>query len=203
MRDMIPHNSDFEFSPVTMFNDISWFANKIEQLYQLIGLEGQILQLDHIAMRINQGKDAKIAERAWREWGDVISKAKINGRPIVVLELKQALAIGQWQTDCVELPYPALGKSYPVQGWEHVEFVIPNEACSLDEFVTSIRSQFPRMNADWDQFSKMGITIKMSEPKGSGERLPNPTIAFKWQGVTIKLHPHSLKAVIQSEQSSL
>lgn len=197
------HNRGFVFSPESMFDDIPVFAEKIEHLYQLLGLDDSHLILDHIAMRINQLNDAQITELEWERLGRIISKAEINGRPIVVIELEQAIAIGGWETDCIELPYPALGKHYLVEGWEHVEFVVPTEANTLDEFVAMIRQHFPRLNSQWEQLLELGVSIKMSEPKGSGERLANPTVAFKWQGVTIKLHPHSLKAVIESEQSSL
>lgn len=202
---MITNTADFAFSPAAMRQEIPRFTDKIEQLYHLIGLGGQSLELDHIAMRINQDSLAQQAEIAWSQEGKVISKAEINGRPIVVLEVTKPIAIGKWAVDCIELPYPAEGKIYPIQGWEHVEFVVPcpPEVTTLEQFVRVVRAKFPEMDRAWEQFSALGIKIKMSEPKASGERLANPTLAFKWKDVTIKLHPHALKTVIQSEQSPL
>jgi predicted metalloenzyme YecM len=202
---MTTNNVDFAFSPAVMRQEIVWFKDKIEQLYHLIGLAEHGLELDHVAMRINHVSCAQQAEIAWSKQGKVLSKAEINGRPIVVLEMDTPIEIGKWTVDCVELPYPAEGKIYPVQGWEHVEFVVPCLATvtTLEQFVLAVRTRFPEMNRCWDQFSAWGIEIKCSEPKASGERLANPTLAFKWKGVTIKLHPHALKTVIQSEQSPL
>ncbi|MHA2937746.1 VOC family protein [Vibrio sp. RC27] len=200
---MTHHEPNFEFSPVMMIDGISLFSNKIDSFMKILGLDVASLNMDHVAMRINQHCEAQRAESEWAKMGEVISRAEINGRPIVVVELNQPIVVGKWQTDCVELPYPAKGKTYPIQGWEHVEFVIPCRVDSMDEFVTFIRHQFPHLNRCWDDFSELGVSVKMSEPKASGERLPNPTIAFKWSGVTIKLHPHALKTVILSEQSPL
>ncbi|QSA19814.1 VOC family protein, partial [Vibrio furnissii] len=45
-----------------------------------------------------------------------------------------------------------------------------------------------------------GVKTKLSSPKGEGDRLNNPTVAFKWQGVCIKLHPHTLKTIVASER---
>ncbi|MGS0726836.1 VOC family protein, partial [Shewanella sp. 0m-11] len=43
------------------------------------------------------------------------------------------------------------------------------------------------------------IKVKMSSPKGDKERLANPTIAFKKDGICVKVHAHGIKAVIASE----
>ncbi|GAL14478.1 protein yecM [Vibrio astriarenae] len=51
------------------------------------------------------------------------------------------------------------------------------------------------------QLDELDIKMKLSSPKGEGERLNNPTVAFKHQGVCIKLHPHTLKAIVASEHA--
>ena len=38
--------------------------------------------------------------------GTLLSESMINGRPICLFDLSQPLAVGPWQIDCVELPYP-------------------------------------------------------------------------------------------------
>jgi predicted metalloenzyme YecM len=45
--------------------------------------------------------------------------------------------------------------------------------------------------------------MKLSSPKGEGERLANPTVAFKHDNICIKLHPHSLKNIVASEQADI
>jgi uncharacterized protein len=188
------------FSPQFMLVKLSDFEQKIITLCQMIGLDARLLELDHIAMRINQIQQAQLAEVAWNTVGEILSKAMINGRPIVVIELDEAINVGCWKTRCVELPYPAENKVYAKQGWEHVEFVVPCHATSVEDFLDVVRQRFPVLDAVWDSLVDLGVKVKMSSPQAEHERLPNPTIAFKWDNVCIKLHPHSLKAVIASEQ---
>ncbi|WP_373417880.1 VOC family protein [Vibrio parahaemolyticus] len=42
--------------------------------------------------------------------------------------------------------------------------------------------------------------MKVSQPKGQQERLPNPTLAVSNGEVTVKYHPFSLKKIIESEK---
>lgn len=188
------------FSPQVMCSQLSEFAGRVEQLCRLIGLDATSLKLDHVAMRINQRLAAQLAHQQWADCGRVISQAQINGRPIIVIKLAQPLTIGCWVTDCVELPYPAAGKAYAEQGWEHVEFVVPCDVKNGDDFINRVKQFFPQLAENWPRLADLGVVIKVSSPQGEGERLANPTIALKWKQVCIKLHPHSLEAVIASEQ---
>ncbi len=80
---------------------------------------------------------AQVAHQAWLAYGEEISCAQINGRPIIVIRFNQPLQVSHWQIECLELPYPAQGKTYLEQSWEHVEFVIPSQALSAEAFVRS------------------------------------------------------------------
>nr|WP_220457524.1 VOC family protein [Vibrio marinisediminis] len=178
------------------------FMLKIQMLSEKLNLDLTQFQADHIALRINDNELAEKAHNAWLEHGEQISNAQINGRPIIVLVFKQPLTALDWQIECLELPYPAPGKIYPEQSWEHVEFVVPSQAHTAEQFAEEIKQRFPQLAEQWDDLTEQGIKVKLSSPKGEGERLNNPTVAFKYQGVCIKLHPHSLKAIVESEQSA-
>lgn len=193
------HLFECELTPEQMLENLPDFMEKISRLASDIGIDltGQIA--DHIALRINDEKLAHDAHQAWLNYGKVISSAIINGRPIVVLEFENQLSIQNWQIECLEIPYPAEGKSYPEQGWEHMEFVIPSQAKTADDYLADLKLAFPQFITSWEKMAEMGITTKLSSPKGENERLPNPTVAFKGHGVCIKLHPHSLKKVVMSE----
>ncbi|WP_086982797.1 VOC family protein [Vibrio aphrogenes] len=193
--------TDFEsLSPTALRLTIPAFWQEIEDLALLLGIELQTLTADHIAMRINDKALAEQVHHAWLQHGSQISNAMINGRPIIVIQLHDPIEISQQSIDCLELPYPN-NKSYPQQGWEHVEFVVASEAQTADAFVEEVRKAFPKLDQQWSSLAEMGVKVKLSSPQGEGERLANPTVAFKKGGVCIKLHPHSLKAVIASEQS--
>jgi predicted metalloenzyme YecM len=53
----------------------------------------------------------------------------------------------------------------------------------------------------WGTLDEMGVKAKLSSPKGENERLANPTVALKWDGICIKFHPHSISDIIHSEQN--
>lgn len=187
-------------TPELMIKDLDAFMVKIEALSSMLQLDLSLAQADHIALRINDRETAQQAHQAWSRYGQVISQAQINGRPIIVIEFDKALESRGWKIECLELPYPAEGKVYPTESWEHVEFVIPSHAETADAFLADLKHTYPDFAAQFEQLDEKGVKIKLSSPKGEGERLNNPTVAFKYQGVCIKLHPHSLKRIVESEQ---
>lgn len=178
------------------------FMSKIQELSEMLNLDLTAFRADHIALRINDLELAELAHKSWLEHGKQISNAQINGRPIIVLAFNQPLIALNWQIECLELPYPAPGKIYPEQSWEHIEFVVPSVAQTAEMFADEVKQRFPLLAKQWDTLHEQGIKVKLSSPQGEGERLNNPTVAFKYQGVCIKLHPHSLKAIVESEQSA-
>ncbi len=193
--------TSLRLTPQLMRQDANSFVVKIEQLLQQLNLDMSAFAADHIALRINEQSIAEECHQAWLAEGKEISSAMINGRPIIVLLLEKPIAVGAWSIDCVELPYPAPGKVYPQQGWEHVEFVIPSSLQTADGYFDELKQRFPDFAKQCDQLDELGIGIKLSSPKGEGERLANPTVAFKAGGVCVKLHPHTLQKVVESEQS--
>ena len=78
-------------APKLMIQDLDAFMAKIEELASLLKLDLSFAQADHIALRINDTETAKAAHEAWNQYGKVISQAKINGRPIIVIEFDKAL----------------------------------------------------------------------------------------------------------------
>ncbi|MCK6262670.1 VOC family protein [Vibrio sp. ZSDE26] len=188
-----------ELTPTQMKAKLNEFMQKIQLLSDILSLDLSEVQADHIALRINDSELAKLAHSEWQKEGKVISQARINGRPIIVLEFDEPLDALHWKIECLELPYPAEGKMYPEQSWEHVEFVIPSDATTAEEYLEYLKVTFPAFRKDYASLDSKGVSIKLSSPKGEGERVNNPTVAFKWQGVCIKLHPHTLKTIVQSE----
>ena len=189
-----------DLTPLQMKAKLNDFMEKIKVLGDALQLNLNEYQADHIALRINDSTLAKLAHHEWAQEGRVISEANINGRPIVVIEFDQPLTASGWSIECLELPYPAEGKIYPEQTWEHVEFVIPSRAITAREYLADLKQRYPAFDAQYHELEDRGIKVKLSSPKGEGERLNNPTVAFKQNGVCIKIHPHSLKAIVESEQ---
>ncbi|WP_305420989.1 VOC family protein [Photobacterium leiognathi] len=184
--------------PTQMLAQLPDFMKAITVLIDDLGISLKGFQADHIALRVNDQTLAEELHQAWLSYGQEWSNNMINGRPIVIIGFEQPLQAGDWSFEALELPYPS-DKAYSNQGWEHIEFVVPSTARTTDELKQDLQKQLPTL--DWDGLAAKGIKVKASSPAGDNERLPNPTFAFKRDGVCIKLHGHSLKAVLESEQA--
>lgn len=189
-----------QLEPQQLINALPAFMDRIQSLLDVLGLDLTDYQADHIALRINDRGVAEAAHKVWLQQAEEWSNNEINGRPIIALGFNQPIEVSGWSIECLELPYPG-EKTYPKQGWEHIEWVIPCEVNSQEEFLTYLFSLFPVLKDKWAELSSLGIKVKQSCPSGEAERIANYTVALKYQGVCIKLHPHRLKAVIESEQA--
>ncbi|MCS6209096.1 VOC family protein [Shewanella baltica] len=211
-----PQSTSISYEQLTQ----SWpaFEAQILALLETLGLADKALVCDHVALRVNSIASADALKDAFSRIGKIISDNIINGRTILIIELDTPLTLGQFSIACVELPYPS-DKVYPQEGWEHIELVIDSKAKDCDTLSQDLLALCPKLSAllpseqaaepvlsrspdlsSQGLASLAGIKIKMSSPKGDKERLANPTIAFKRDGVCIKVHPHGIKAVIASEQ---
>lgn len=184
--------------PEQMIDALPDFAARIEALAEKLGLTLDDYKADHIALRVNDWDCAERLHKAWLAYGEEWSNTEINGRPIVVIGLREPLQVGPWQVEALELPYPG-SKQYPSEGWEHLEFVVPSTAATTDGLKVDLEETFPSLAQYWNELDALNVKIKASSPAGEKERLANPTFAFKHDGVCIKLHPCSLKDVIASE----
>ncbi|MGF1766113.1 VOC family protein [Enterovibrio makurazakiensis] len=182
-----------------LLSSLEPFSHRLTALLETLGIDLTPYEADHIALRVNDIGLAKELHQAWLIHGEEISVNNINGRPIVVIKTRDALSFGEWETRCVELPYPS-EKMYPEEGWEHAEWVIPSDATTPEALLEDIFSLFPSLQSHWDELKDKGVKVKLSSPSGEGERLANPTVAFKANGVCVKLHPVTLEQVIESEQ---
>lgn len=182
------------------------FEAKILAFLDKLGLTNTALHCDHVALRVNSNTAADALKQAFSERGQIISENQINGRTILIIELKKPLSLGHFSIDCVELPYPG-DTLYPQEGWEHIELVLPSQAQDCDDLSQDLGQLCPTLapllQGQDAMPSAAAIKIKFSSPKGENERLANPTIAFKHADVCIKIHPHSIKAVIASERAKM
>jgi uncharacterized protein len=186
-----------DLHPRKMLAQLPEFIDAISALMIDLGISLSGCKADHIALRVNDRTMAEKLHQAWLAYGCEWSNNIINGRPIIIIGFTQPLSVGDWNIEALELPYPS-DKVYEHQGWEHIEFVIPSNARTTAEFKEVLLQQLPSL--DWNGLNQKGIQVKASSPAGENERLPNPTFAFKRDGVCIKLHGHALKTILASEQ---
>ena len=176
------------------------FETNILKLMKKLGLDGLQLECDHASLRVNSVEGAEQLKADFARLGDIISDNIINGRPILIIRLHQPLTLGSMSVPCIELPFPS-DKHYPVEGWEHIELVLASDvsAQTCEELAAQLIAKVPAIAAVLD--GNTDVKVKMSSPKGEAERLANPTIAFGYQGLTVKVHPHSIEAIVASEQA--
>ncbi|GAA5188472.1 VOC family protein [Ferrimonas gelatinilytica] len=171
------------------------FAERAGALADRLGLVRRQLQADHIALRVTELSDAIALKSAFMERGRLLSEKQINGRPIALIQLDLPIQVGPWAIELVELPFPD-GRKRP-DGWEHVELVLPCQAETEEEMLREVRS-LPAIIAKWPVLKdgSLGITIKTRCPTGEGEPLPNPTVSFSQDGISVKIHPHDIRDVL-------
>ncbi|MBY5991293.1 VOC family protein [Ferrimonas balearica] len=179
----------------TLMASLPDFAEKASQLADRLGLLRAGLVADHIALRITERADAEALKTAFLERGTLLSDKAINGRPILLIQLHTPIQVGPWAIELVELPFPD-GKKRR-DGWEHVELVLPCDATDKHQMLEAVKG-IPAMIAKWPVLKDgtLGIEIKTSCPKGDDEPLSNPTVAFRHEGITVKVHPHDMRDIL-------
>lgn len=167
------------------------FEHKIISLSTKMGLFLPDFYSDHVAIRCNQMETAERWRKGFAQCGTLLSEKVFNGRPICLFKLHTPLEIAGLRIDCVELPYPKANRSYPQDGWEHIELVVSATEEDFHQKVLSLISD--------DGLMMQGIKITCSNAKAVEGQLPNPTVEITDGIVTIKFHPYSIEQVIQSE----
>ncbi|AGV12055.1 TPA: VOC family protein [Haemophilus influenzae] len=178
--------------------DLATFERKIQHLAKEMTIDLSHYEIDHLALRVNSEQSAKNWLILLLKCGRILSDNIVNGRKIYLIELEKPVKFANQFVDIIELPLPK-NKKYPIEGWEHIEIVVPflpNE--SINEWVQRVNMYFL-----WDKLTQLTqLTIKVSEPKVDGERLPNPSIAVSFTDKTvnhtcIKVHPYSIKKILE------
>lgn len=196
MPSMIQENADFSHKLTACFGDLAEFEQKIQQIAEICGIDLSQFEIDHLAVRMNQLETAKI----WREMlltaATILKESEVNGRPIGLFTLNQPLIFCKQSVSIIELPFPK-DKTYPQEGWEHIEIVVPMQENE------NVEQWIERCCKRWHLRENVQIKLKISEPKVEGERLPNPSIAISLKEnctkntCTLKLHPYSIRMICQ------
>jgi predicted metalloenzyme YecM len=171
--------------------DLPRFTQAFTALTGRLGLDIAPLAADHISLRCHQNATAERWRRGFEQCGELLSGNIINGRPICLFKLHEPVCVAHWRFTVVELPWPG-EKRYPLEGWEHIEIVLPGDPDTLNARALALLSDHG--------LSQPGIFVKTSSPKGERERLPNPTLAVTDGSVTVKFHPWTIEEIVASEE---
>ena len=130
-------------------------------------------ELDHICYRVDTVDRYNELKQEILNYGALLSESQIGGRAISTFKLNEPIIFENREIRCIELPSSKEGSFYPA-GYEHVEFVIDLE---FEKFM-SLYSHI--------SFNTKSISKKV-----------NPTIAIKYDGISVKFHQYSLEYVIE------
>ena len=171
--------------------DLPHFERALLSLTRRIGLNITPRYADHISLRCHQNSTAERWRAGLLRCGELMNESTINGRLICLFRLREPLCVAHWRFTLIELPWPG-EKRYPHEGWEHIEIVLEGEPGALNTRALNLLSD--------EGLREPGISVKISAPKGAGERLENPTFAVTDGKVTIKFHPYALEDIVASER---
>ena len=189
-----------ETSKLLNWNDylktLKAFELKVLNALEVLGIRNdcQNLDIDHACIRFSTEEPVNAIRLDLKIHGEEVSCAKVNGRDIVIFRLSEAIQIARWQVDVLELPYPKQNQQL-VDGWEHVEFVLPTAENSLGGLRQAFFKNFPSL--EYDNL-KAQYHYKEDAPHVIGEQLANPTVALKVEGVGLKFHANSILDVVRS-----
>ncbi|QHB16747.1 VOC family protein [Mannheimia pernigra] len=198
MDKIVAGNAKFFEKMTACFGDLSQFEQKIQQIAEIAGIDLSHYEIDHLAVRMNKIETAEQWRTFLLECSTLLKESEVNGRPIGLFTLTQAVKFCGQNVKIIELPFPK-DKIYPQEGWEHIEVVFPILGGeSSEQWVERVLSCF-------NLSENPELKLKISQPKVEGERLPNPSIAITLSDVTfghsycLKLHPYDINSIIMSE----
>lgn len=181
---------------VDLSDQIADFSDKIVHYLEELNIldKVELLQADHLGLRFENVEQIENIKSELLKEGKIISSAVVNGREILIFEMTKPIEFDKWQVECIELPYPKPNQEY-MDGWEHVEFVIPSDANTMEEFREDFKDYF---SENYDLISREDYSE--SVPQAESDQLPNPSIVLrKDKNITIKFHPRSIKRVVSEK----
>ncbi len=131
------------------------------------------MELDHICYRVETPVQYENIKNQLVEKAVLLSEKYINGRPICSFKLEIPIIYNGRKIWVLELPSPKTGSPYK-KGFEHVEFVCPND---LETFLKK------HEYLDWDM-------------KGFSKKV-NRDIRLQYDFGSVKFHENSLEYVIR------
>ncbi|WP_413944420.1 VOC family protein [Bdellovibrio sp. HCB-162] len=159
-----------------VIGDYTAFLDRIFANIQNAGIDVASFEMDHACYRVSNLQQYEIKKAALLQFGDLLTEANVNGRPIATFKLHQALKYKNRDLFLIELPAPKKGKDV-ADGLEHVEFVV-------GELIPDIMKKHPGL-----LWNTSGL-----------EKTLNPELELKFNdGLAIKFHPESLSEVIRKE----
>lgn len=180
-------NADWEI----LRQEFHLFLDSIFSSLKDLHIDVEKLELDHACLRYKSAEAVDILRKQLSEvstGGKHLSCAVVNGREILIFELLEPLLYQDRKINYIELPYPKESHAYDHDGWEHVEFVLPSDALTKEDFEKDVLRVFPHLHE-----------YNLEMPAVEHEQRPNPSVTVKLaENRRIKFHPLSIRDVIKT-----
>lgn len=154
------------------------FLTQLTNDLEALGIPALQLKCDHLCFRVGTTLEYENCKLALSEFGNLLTEAPVNGRPIATFRLHGPFKTANHTVDLIELPAPKSGTDYQT-GFEHAEFLISE---SFQKFT----AQFPHLS-----FSE------------GGHPTLNPELTLKLDNRQAKFHHQSLDRVIEIENATI
>ena len=166
-----------------MTNDLPSPIGFLKELFnhlKLKNIDVKDLYLDHICYRVASTQRYMELRDQLMSGNKLLVESDVNGRMIATFKLSSPIEYEQRIIDCLELPAPKPGSSYP-EGFEHVEFVIK------EDFETFMK-RYPHCH-----FNTKAMQKKF-----------NPEIRLDLtDSIAVKFHHMDLEKVIEIESGTI
>ncbi len=160
-----------------LLGDYEGFVTNISDGLSRSGIgRDEIAMMDHICYRVETLERYGVVKAALGKRAFLLGESMVSGRLIATFECDEPLQVDGWTIPYIELPQPKEGSLYP-EGLEHVELVPYH---TLRKF-QKMHSGLP--------FSEVGMN-----------KLINPELGLKHQGISVKFHEQPLGAVVNIER---
>lgn len=151
----------------------------LDSLFSQINEKGIAIEphwdIDHLCFRVDSLDAYNNYKLAFSLFGNLLTEANVNGRPIATYELSNPIRYKDWLIKLVELPAPKSGKLCNT-GFEHIEVVV-------DVALNELAMKYPKLS--WDI---SGL-----------EKIYNAELELPLDQCAIKFHNQSLRTVINFE----
>ena len=111
-------------------SDLPRFTHALDELSRRLGLNITPLTADHISLRCHQNATAERWRRGFEQCGELLSENMINGRPICLFKLHEPAS--RLRTGMTGGAHQAGENALIVEGWEHIEIVLPGDPETLN-----------------------------------------------------------------------
>ncbi len=177
-----------------LIEDLGNFFKEIEETTNQLNLNTDGLVTDHIGLKLSTAKQVESLIDSLPENSEVLSDSVVGGRIIYIIKLKEPIRYKGYEIPCLEIPYPKPDHNYPMEGLQHIEFVLPNTTHQTNEYEKAFLYHYNKTKKDFKKFNYEFEIPQVEDPREE----PNYTVSIQdpESKYEIKFHPKSIEDIL-------